>query len=46
MGGDKSRALNAVTMEVTDALGGQTDIQVAANVLAAYSANVIGKEFG
>lgn len=46
MGGDKSRALNAVTMAVTGALGGQTDIQVAANTLAPYSANVIGKNFG
>ncbi|WP_409976760.1 hemagglutinin repeat-containing protein [Acinetobacter sp. C_3_1] len=46
MGGDKSRALNAVTMAVTGALGGQTDLQVAANALAPYAANVIGEKFG
>ena len=34
MGGDKSRALNAVTTAITGALGGQTDLQVAANTLA------------
>lgn len=36
--GDQSRALNAVTTAITSALGGQTDIQVAANV--------IGEKFG
>ncbi|MDV8157998.1 DNA/RNA non-specific endonuclease [Acinetobacter bereziniae] len=46
MGGDKSRAVNAVTMAVTGALGGQTDLQVAANTLAPYAANIIGKELG
>ena len=46
MGGDKSRAVNAVTMAVTGALGGQTDLQVAANALAPYAANIIGKELG
>ncbi|WP_413784432.1 hemagglutinin repeat-containing protein [Acinetobacter sp. ACIN00229] len=46
MGGDKSRALNAVTMAVTGALGGQTDVQVVANTLAPYAANVIGEKFG
>ncbi len=46
MGGDKSRALNAVTMAVTGALGGQTDLQVAANTLAPYAANIIGEKFG
>ncbi|MFL9514428.1 hemagglutinin repeat-containing protein, partial [Acinetobacter baumannii] len=46
MGGDKSRALNAVTMAVTGALGGQTDIQVAANALAPYAAQQIGEKFG
>jgi|GEM_PF-3950371 len=46
MGGDKSRAMNAVTMAVTGALGGQTDLQVVANSLAPYAANVIGKELG
>ncbi len=46
MGGDKSRALNAVTMAVTGALGGQTDVQVAANTLAPYVAQEIGEQFG
>ncbi|WP_353887592.1 hemagglutinin repeat-containing protein [uncultured Acinetobacter sp.] len=46
MGGDKSRALNAVTMAVTGALGGQTDLQVAANTLAPYAAQQIGEKFG
>ena len=41
MGGDKSRALNAVTTAITGALGGQTDLQVAANTLAPYAANMI-----
>lgn len=31
---------------ITGALGGQTDIQVAANALAPYAANVIGEKFG
>jgi len=38
MGGNKGRALNAVTTVITGALGGQTDIQVAANALAPYAA--------
>ncbi|MBK0063988.1 hypothetical protein IAE20_10190 [Acinetobacter sp. S54] len=42
LGGDKSRALNAVT----GALGGQTDLQVAANTLAPYAAQQIGEKFG
>ncbi|MDC4776619.1 hemagglutinin repeat-containing protein [Acinetobacter baumannii] len=46
MGGDKSRALNAVTMAVTGALGGQTEVQVVANTLAPYAANMIGEKFG
>lgn len=46
MGGDKSRALNAVTTVVTDALGGQTDLQVVANSFALYVAQAIGKEWG
>jgi len=46
MGGNKGRALNAVTTVITGALGGQTDIQVAANTLAPYAANVIGEKFG
>ncbi|MCT9978149.1 VENN motif pre-toxin domain-containing protein [Acinetobacter sp. I-MWF] len=33
-------------MAVTGALGGQTDLQVAANALAPYAANIIGKELG
>ena len=46
MGGNKGRALNAVTTVITGALGGQTDIQVAANALAPYAANFIGEKFG
>lgn len=45
MGGNKGRALNAVTTVITGALGGQTDIQVAANALAPYAANRIGSQF-
>ena len=33
MGGDSNRALNAVTIAITGALGGQTDLQVASNAL-------------
>jgi len=46
MGGDKSRALNAVTTVITGALGGQTDLQVAAHALAPYAAQQIGEKFG
>ena len=46
MGGDSSRALNAVTTAITAALGGQTDLQVVTNTLAPYAAQVIGQEFG
>ncbi|MDC5044757.1 hemagglutinin repeat-containing protein [Acinetobacter baumannii] len=46
LGGNKGRALNAVTTVITGALGGQTDIQVAANTLAPYAANMIGEKFG
>ena len=46
MGGDSSRALNAVTLAVTGALGGQTDIQVATNALAPYAAQKIGSQYG
>ena len=46
MGGDKSRALNAVTTAITGALGGQTDLQVVANTLAPYAARQIGEKFG
>lgn len=46
MGGNKGRALNAVTTVITGVLGGQTDIQVAANALAPYAAQQIGEKFG
>jgi len=46
MGGNSSRALNAVTTAITTALGGQTDLQVVTNTLAPYAAQVIGQEFG
>ncbi|QNX49862.1 hemagglutinin repeat-containing protein [Acinetobacter seifertii] len=46
MGGEQSRALNAVTTVITGVLGGQTDIQVAANTLAPYAAQQIGEKFG
>ncbi|WP_343594717.1 VENN motif pre-toxin domain-containing protein [Acinetobacter sp.] len=46
VGGNKGRALNAVTTVITGALGGQTDIQVAANALAPYAAQQIGEKFG
>ena len=46
MGGNSSRALNAVTTAITAALGGQTDLQAATNTLAPYAAQVIGQEFG
>ncbi|WP_114204602.1 VENN motif pre-toxin domain-containing protein, partial [Acinetobacter baumannii] len=35
-----------VTTAITGALGGQTDLQVAANTLAPYAANMIGEKFG
>ncbi|MDY6481541.1 VENN motif pre-toxin domain-containing protein [Acinetobacter faecalis] len=46
MGGDSSRALNAVTIAITAALGGQTDLQAATNALAPCAAQIIGQEFG
>lgn len=46
MGGSSSRALNAVTIAITSALGGQTDLQAATNALAPYAAQIIGQEFG
>ncbi|HHW52695.1 MAG TPA: hypothetical protein GXX13_05850 [Acinetobacter towneri] len=46
MGGGSSRALNAVTLAVTGALGGQTDIQVVTNALAPYAAQMIGSQYG
>ena len=46
MGGDYSRGLNAVTTALTAVLGGQTDLQAAANTLAPYAAQVIGQQWG
>ena len=46
IGGNSSRALNAVTTAITAALGGQTDLQVVTNTLAPYAAQVIGGQFG
>ncbi|WP_407503435.1 hemagglutinin repeat-containing protein [Acinetobacter baumannii] len=46
IGGDKSRALNAVTTAITGALGGQTDLQVVANTLAPYASKLIGDNLG
>lgn len=46
IGGDKSRALNAVTTAITGALGGQTDLQVVTNTLAPYGSQLIGESFG
>ena len=46
IGGGKARALNAATIVVTGALGGQTDLQIATNTLAPYAAETIGKTFG
>lgn len=46
IGGNKTRALNAVTTAITGALGGQTNIQVVANTLAPYASELIGKQFG
>ena len=41
MGGDSSRALNAVSIAITAALGGQTDLQAASNALAPYAAQLV-----
>lgn len=46
IGGSNSRALNAVTMAITGALGGQTDLQVATNSLSPYAAQLIGEQWG
>ena len=46
IGGANSRALNAATTLITGALGGQTDLQVAANTLAPYAAAAIGQQVG
>ncbi|HHK6029265.1 TPA: hypothetical protein ACQWGE_002022 [Neisseria subflava] len=46
IGGSKSRALSAAETLITGALGGQGDLQLAANTLAPYAAAAIGKRFG
>ena len=46
VGGSKSRALTAAETLITGALGGQGDLQLAANTLAPYAAAAIGKRFG
>ena len=46
IGGSKSRALTAAETLITGALGGQGDLQLAANTLAPYAAAAIGKRFG
>ncbi|MDO5640378.1 MAG: hemagglutinin repeat-containing protein [Neisseria sp.] len=46
IGGNKARALNAVSTLVTGALGGQTALQTATNTLAPYAAETVGKTFG
>ena len=46
LGGSKSRALTAAETLITGALGGQGDLQLAANTLAPYAAAAIGKRFG
>jgi len=45
MGRDYSRGLNAVTTALTAVLGGQTDLQAAANTLAPYAAQTIGEKW-
>ncbi len=46
VGGGKSRALSAAETLITGALGGQGDLQLAANTLAPYAAAAIGRRFG
>ena len=46
IGGSKSRALSAAETLITGTLGGQGDLQLAANTLAPYAAAAIGKRFG
>ena len=46
VGGSKSRTLQAASTLIVGTLGGQTDMQVAANTLAPYAASAIGKNFG
>ena len=41
-----SQVLSAVTLAVTGALGGQTDMQVVTNALAPYAAQMIGSQYG
>ena len=46
IGGSNSRLLNAATTLVTGVLGGQTNLQVAANTVAPYAAQAIGQAVG
>ena len=46
MGGSNSRLLNAATTLVTGVLGGQSNLQAAANTLAPYAAQAIGQTVG
>ena len=46
IGGSNSRLLNAATTLITGTLGGQTDLQVAANTLAPYASAGIGRSVG
>ncbi len=46
IGGNKGRALNAVTTVITGALGDEPIFKSLANTLAPYAANVIGEKFG
>ncbi|HFC6391333.1 TPA: hypothetical protein ACFNM3_002120 [Neisseria lactamica] len=46
IGGSKSRALTAAETLITGALGGQGNLQLAANTLAPYAAAAIGRRFG
>ena len=46
LGGSNSRLLNAATTLVTGVLGGQTNLQVAANTVAPYAAQAIGQAVG
>ena len=46
IGGSKSRALTAAETLITGVLGGQGNLQLAANTLAPYAAAAIGKRFG
>ncbi|UOO82750.1 hemagglutinin repeat-containing protein [Uruburuella testudinis] len=46
IGGSKSRAVNAGTILLTGILGGQTNLQTAANTLSPYASAAIGNTFG